>query len=43
MYALINKEALNKGGYPFKSELECFVSMLGLEEGYGEVNVAGDL
>lgn len=37
VYAPINKEALNKGGYQFESELSFFANALGLHEGYGEL------
>jgi 4-hydroxythreonine-4-phosphate dehydrogenase len=43
VYAPINKEALNKGGYRFKSELSFFAHVLGLSEGYGELTALDGL
>ena len=43
VYAPINKEALNKGGYHFDSELSFFAHILGLNEGYGELTALNGL
>jgi len=43
VYAPINKEALNKGGYHFDSELSFFAHVLELNEGYGELTALNDL
>jgi 4-hydroxythreonine-4-phosphate dehydrogenase len=43
VYAPINKEALNKGGYHFDSELSFIAHALGLSEGYGELTALDDL
>lgn len=37
VYAPLNKEALNKGGHHFASELSFFAHIIGLTEGYGEI------
>lgn len=37
VYAPLNKEALNKGGYHFESEMSFFAHVLGITEGYGEL------
>jgi 4-hydroxythreonine-4-phosphate dehydrogenase len=43
VYAPINKEALNKGGYHFASELSFFAHLIGLTEGYGEITYLNGL
>jgi len=43
VYAPINKEALNRGGYLFESELNFIAKVLGIEEGYGELTCLDDL
>jgi 4-hydroxythreonine-4-phosphate dehydrogenase len=43
VYAPINKEALYRGGCPFKAEIDFFAHLLGLTTGFGEMNVLEDL
>jgi len=43
VYAPINKEALNKGGFKYKDELHFFADMFNCLEGFGEINVMESL
>jgi 4-hydroxythreonine-4-phosphate dehydrogenase len=43
VYAPINKEALYRGGHRFKGEIAFFAQLMGVTEGFGEMNVLGDL
>jgi 4-hydroxythreonine-4-phosphate dehydrogenase len=43
VYAPLNKEALNKGGYHFESEMSFFAHVLGIAEGYGEITALDGL
>jgi 4-hydroxythreonine-4-phosphate dehydrogenase len=43
VYAPLNKEALYRGGYPFKGEINFFAHLLGVKNGFGEMNVLGEL
>jgi 4-hydroxythreonine-4-phosphate dehydrogenase len=43
VYAPINKEALYRGGYRFKGEIAFFAQLMGVTEGFGEMNVLGAL
>jgi 4-hydroxythreonine-4-phosphate dehydrogenase len=43
VYAPLSKEALYRGGYPFKGEIGLFAQLLGVKDGFGEMNVLGDL
>lgn len=43
VYAPLNKEALYKGGYPFKGEISFFAHLLEVKDGFGEMNVLGEL
>lgn len=43
VYAPINKEALYRGGYQFKGEIGFFAYLLGVKDGFGEMNVLDDL
>lgn len=43
VYAPINKEALYRGGYQFKGEIGFFAYLLGVKDGFGEMNVLGEL
>ncbi|MEE8323604.1 MAG: 4-hydroxythreonine-4-phosphate dehydrogenase PdxA [Candidatus Bathyarchaeia archaeon] len=43
VYAPLNKEALYRGGYPFKGEIGFFAHLMKVKDGYGEMNVLGEL
>jgi len=43
VYAPLNKEALYRGGYPFKGEIGFFAHLLEVKDGFGEMNVLGEL
>lgn len=43
VYAPLNKEALYRGGYPFKGEIAFFAHLLEVKDGFGEMNVLGEL
>jgi len=43
VYAPLNKEALYRGGYPYKGEIGLFAQLLGVTDGFSEMNVMGDL
>ena len=43
VYAPLNKEALYRGGYPFKGEIGLFAHILEVKDGFGEMNVLGEL
>jgi 4-hydroxythreonine-4-phosphate dehydrogenase len=43
VYAPINKQALNKGGFHYTSELSFFAHLIGLTEGYGEITALNGL
>lgn len=43
VYAPLNKEALYRGGYPYKGEIGLFAHLLGVNDGFSEMNVMGDL
>jgi len=43
VYAPLNKEALYRGGYPFKGEIGLFAHLLEVQDGFGEMNVLGEL
>lgn len=43
VYAPINKEALYRGGHRFKGEIAFFAHLMGVKEGFGEMNMLGEL
>jgi len=43
VYAPLNKEALYRGGYPFKGEIGLFAHLLEVQDSFSEMNVLGDL
>lgn len=43
VYAPLNKDALHKGGFPFKDEIHLFASLLNWKGVFSEINIINDL